>query len=103
VQTASDTATLVALAQSTHEIHQVEIMRVPSAHEDALNKAADHFNRVVLSDPAAALNAARTWAALHGARALGWQPVSVAATDTASPMPSLPRRRRGKGLFRNPY
>ena len=102
VQT-TDTAMLVALAQGTYEIQQVEIMRVPLAHQDVLTKAVDHFNRVVLSDPKAALDAARLWAALHGARALDWQQVSVTATDTASPTPSLPPRRRGKGQFRTPY
>ena len=103
VQTASETATLVALAQGTYEIHQVEIMRVPSAHEDVLIKAVDHFNSVVLSDPVAALDTARLWAVLHGARALDWQQVSVTTTDTASPTLSLPPRRRGKGQFRTPY
>ncbi len=103
VQTTSDTATLVALAQGVYEIHQVEIMRVPFAHKDVLTKAVDHFNLVVLSDPVAALDAARLWATLHGARALDWQQVSVAITDTASPTPSLPPRRRGKGQFRTPY
>ena len=103
VQTAPDTVTLVALAQGTHEIHQVEIMRVPSAHQDVLDLAVDYFNRVVLSDPVAALDVARLWATMHGARVLGWQQVSVAATKTASPSTSLPQRRRGKGLFRNPY
>ena len=103
VQMVSDTATLVALAQGAYEIHQVEIMCVPSTHEDVLTKAVDHFNRVVLSDPIAALDAARLWAALHGARTLDWQQVSVVATDTASSTPSLPPRRRGKGQFRTPY
>ena len=103
VETAPNTVTLIALAQGTDEIHQVEIMRVPSAHQDVLELAVDYFNRVVLSDPLKALDAARFWAALHGARVLGWQQVSVAATKTASPSTSLPRRRRGKGLFRNPY
>jgi hypothetical protein len=103
VQTASDIAALVALAQGAYEIQQVEIMCVPSAHENVLMKAVDHFNRVVLSDPVATLDAARLWATLHGARALDWQQVSVATTDTASPTPSLPPRRRGKGQFRTPY
>jgi hypothetical protein len=103
VQTTSDTATLVALAQGAYEIHQVEIIRVPSVHEDALQVVVDYFNRVVLSDPIAALDAARLWAALHGARALDWQQVSVTTNDTASPTLSLPPRRRGKGQFRTPY
>ena len=103
VQTTSDTATLVALAQGAYEIQQVEIMRVPSAHEDVLTKAVEYFNRVVLSDSVAALDTARLWAALHGARALDWQQVSVTTTDTASPTPSLPPRRRGRGQFRSPY
>jgi len=103
VQTASETATLVALAQGAYEIHQVEIMRVPSAHEDVLTKAVEYFNCVVLSDPVAALDTARLWATLHGARALDWQQVSVTTTDTASPTPSLAPRRRGKGQFRTPY
>ncbi|MEO0564395.1 MAG: hypothetical protein AAF125_19985 [Chloroflexota bacterium] len=103
VETSSDTATLVALAQGTHEIQQVKIMRVPSPHEDVLTKAVDHFSRVALSDPIAALDMARLWAALHGARALDWQQVSVSAPKTASPDVPLPRRRRGKGQFRTPY
>ena len=103
VRTVSDTVTLVALAQGAYEIHQVEIMRVPSAHEDVLQGAVDYFNRVVLSDPMATLDNARLWATLHGARTLDWQQVSVAATDTASSIPSLLPRRRGKGQFRTPY
>ena len=103
VQSTGDVVTLVAVAQTTISIHQVELMRVPSSHEDVLKKAIEYFNQVLLSDPVAALNAARLWAALHGARALDWQQVSVTTSDTASPTPSLPPRRRGKGQFRTPY
>lgn len=102
VQTAPDTTTLIALAQGAYEIQQVEIMCVPSAHVDVLTNAVEYFNRVVLSDPVAALDAARLWASLHGARALEWQQVSI-TTDTVSQDVPLPRRRRGKGQFRTPY
>jgi hypothetical protein len=103
VQQTVDAATLVAVAQNSIVIHQLDIMRVPSAHAAVLHRAVDHFNQLAVNDLAGALDTARLWATLHGARALDWQQVSVSRTTPTAASPPLPSRRRGKGQFRTPY
>ena len=73
---------------------QVDVMRVPNAAAAALRTAADRLNGLTTdADAQTVLDAARLWAAAHGARTLNWQP-----TTTASPK-SVPRGAAGAGAI----
>jgi len=67
---------LSATATDVKETWRLDLMRVPPEHADLLSRAADTFNRMRNDHaPGAALDAARLWGALHGARSLSWRVV----------------------------
>jgi hypothetical protein len=99
---------------------RLEILRVPAHETDVLHTATRIFTAMQEElSLEVALEAARLWAALHGARLLAWETLpnhlldeflppelSQLVTTDGSKFASLakvlpPRRKRGKGLFRD--
>jgi hypothetical protein len=106
----------VAVQQGT--VLRLELLRVRLEDAEHLNLAGKLFNRISVElSVDVALEAARLWALLHGARLLQWGTVpshylaqfapQVLISEPPPPStngkhPSLPPRKRGKGVFRDP-
>jgi len=99
VRASGATVSLFMLADSA----SVELLRVRTQDQATLEDAAQAFQR--MSDelsPQMAYDAARLWAALHGARLLDWiSPAQEQAPEQSLTL-ALPPRKRGRGAFREP-
>jgi hypothetical protein len=105
---------LDVLAYQNNTLLHLELLRTTTDHLNDLKTAASTFTQMSADlSPNTALEAARMWAALHGSRALTWQPVTSAqlaaldglnaemtSTVQSASHPLPPHRRRGKGQFR---
>jgi hypothetical protein len=90
------THTLLAQADE----HTLLIMRVLAEHHATLNDACERFNALLYQHDAQAIfPLAQAWAISQGARRLEWQPANHPPTPHT---PALPKRRRGRGRFREP-
>lgn len=108
VQTGVQHVELEVLAEGQTGSWGVMLMRCPPAAHDTLRIAASKLDAWQRTHGAqAALDVARLWAALQGARALDWTSRDTVAPTTATELrgtQSLPprTRKRGRGSFRDP-
>ena len=99
----ADSVLLEALAEDVDGYWQLPLLRSPLAQQADLQQVAAQFQAMGHEYPdTVILEAARLWAALHGARPLHWSvdrhPFN--ATAPVIPQPALPPRKRGRGAFR---
>jgi hypothetical protein len=81
----------------------VALLRTTNQHSQTLHEAAAILNQMAFElTPQTALETARLWAALHGARPLDWEITPLMPTITPALTPTLPPRRRGRGFMRTP-
>jgi hypothetical protein len=80
--------------------HTLPLMRVPAEHHATLNNACERFNALLHQHDAQAIfSLAQAWAISQGARRLEWQSTNHPPIPHT---PALPKRRRGRGRFREP-
>lgn len=109
---------LDAVAIQQGGVLRLELLRVRLEDAEHLTLAGKLFNRIAAElSVDVALEAARLWALLHGARLLQWGSVpnqylaqfvpqilasNIPTASTNGKHPALPPRKRGKGVFRDP-
>ncbi len=108
---------LDAIAVQQDNVLRLELLRSRLEDAEPLPLAGKLFNRIASElSLDVALESARLWAFLHGARLLQWRTIpsqylaqfapQVLETDAPTPSPNgkhppLPPRKRGKGFFRD--
>jgi hypothetical protein len=106
---------LDAVAVQRGNILRLELLRVRVEDSASLHLAGKLFNRIATDlSVKIALQSARLWALLHGARLLQWCSIPpqylaqftphrlTVDVPVQSKQPTLPPRKRGKGVFRDP-
>ena len=103
VDDTSNSARLQAVATAAAEAYRLDLLAAPVTYRDHLAAVAQQLHQMMADhDAQTAFDAARLWAALHGARALSWE-VSSLQSATTHKGGRLPTRRRGRGQYRLPY